>query len=170
MENKVTIPADMQACIGKTKVDSNPDELGKGAIKRFAIAIGDSNPIYSDEKCAAATDNKGIVAPPTMIFEINHNIYEELSEKDGGHKHFFHVPPTFKPVFYRGGNEYEFYRPVRPEDKITVKQEFEGISAKEAKTATLYFIVIKISYTNQNGELLGVNRETWILPSTSRIS
>ena len=40
-----------------------------GHIIMFARAIGDPNPIYSDETYAAGTECGGIVAPPTFVQE-----------------------------------------------------------------------------------------------------
>jgi hypothetical protein len=38
-----------------------------GHIMMFARAIGDPNPIYSDEAYAAASERGGIIAPPTFV-------------------------------------------------------------------------------------------------------
>ena len=39
-------------------------EVERGAIKRFAEAVGDPNPLYFDEEYAKGTRYGGIVAPP----------------------------------------------------------------------------------------------------------
>ncbi len=42
-------------------------EIDKSLIRKFAIAIGDDNPLYRDEDYARASRFGGIVAPPTFI-------------------------------------------------------------------------------------------------------
>ena len=42
-------------------------DIEKGAIIKFAQAIGDSNPIYSDEAAARKTPYGTLVTPPTFL-------------------------------------------------------------------------------------------------------
>jgi acyl dehydratase len=161
MGKETLITPEVKAMIGTEKIFSSPEEVGKATIRRFAIAIGDPNPLYSDEEFAKATSYCGIVAPPTMLFELNHNLGDEISEDDGGYSDKILLPPPLTR-FVRGGNEYEFFQPVRPTDKITLKRRISQIYEKEGKTGNLVFVIIEITYNNQNGELLGINRETFI--------
>jgi len=169
MNNEHETPAEFRSLIGKTKVFTSPDELGRLSIRRFAVAVDDTSPVYFDEEYASTTCHRGTIAPPTMIFELNHNVEEELSEENGGHVHFLHMLPSFKPSFIRGGNEYEFLQPARPDDRVTIKQEISRIYTKEAKAGLLTFVITKNTYSNQKGEALGINWETWIFPPDSRI-
>ena len=41
-------------------------DVEKGAIRRFAEALGDPNPIYVDEEAARAAGYPALVAPPTF--------------------------------------------------------------------------------------------------------
>ena len=43
-------------------------DVEKGAIRKFAEAIGDDDPIYADERAAQAAGFKTIVAPPTTQY------------------------------------------------------------------------------------------------------
>jgi len=49
--------------------ESSPleNDIEKGAIRRFAEAIEDSNPIYTDENYAKKLNYRNIVAPPTFL-------------------------------------------------------------------------------------------------------
>jgi hydroxyacyl-ACP dehydratase HTD2-like protein with hotdog domain len=66
----------------------------------------------------------------------------------------------------RAGNEYEIFQPVRPDDVITLKRRITSVTEKQGKRGELVFVVTEISYTNQRGELLGINRETIALPES----
>ena len=42
-------------------------EVEKGAIIKFAQAIGDDNPVYNDEAAARKSRYGGLIAPPTFL-------------------------------------------------------------------------------------------------------
>lgn len=161
MGKESLITPEVKAMIGIEKTFSSPEEVGRATIRRFAIAVGDPNPLYWDEEFAQNTRYGGIIAPPTMIFELNHNLGDDISEEDGGYSDKILLPPPLTR-FVRGGNEYEFFQPVRPMDKITVKRKISQIYEKEGKGGPLVFVIIELTYTNQKGELLGINRETFV--------
>jgi acyl dehydratase len=161
MQHKSLMTPEIKAMIGQEEVFSSREEIGTVTIRRFAAAIGDFNPLYWDEEFAKATRYKGLIAPPTMIFELNHNLAGRVSEEDGGYADRINLPPPLSRIL-RGGNEYEFFQPVRPNDKISLRRKISRIYEKEGKTARLVFVNIDIIYTNEKGELVGINRETFI--------
>jgi len=162
------VTPEVEAMVGSEKVFSSREELGRTTIRRFAVAVGDPNPLYRDEEFARKTWYGGIIAPPTMIFELVHNVEDEISEEDGGYSDKVLLPPPLTR-FVRGGNEYEFFKAVRPTDKITVKRKIFQILEKQGKSGALVFVIIEITYTNQREEILGINRETFIfMPETKK--
>ena len=56
----------LQQHIGQ-RGDPTTVEVEKGAVRKFARAIGETNPLYYDEAYAATTRFGGIVAPPTFV-------------------------------------------------------------------------------------------------------
>lgn len=46
--------------------ESETFEIEKGAIRRFAEAVGDDNPLYTDEAFAKECGYRSIIAPPTF--------------------------------------------------------------------------------------------------------
>jgi acyl dehydratase len=81
-------------------------EVEKGAIRKFAEAIGDEDPIYYDEKAAQAAGFKTIVAPPTFLCTFR---AQELPD----------LKIQFGRVRLNGGNEYEYSQPIYAGDTIT---------------------------------------------------
>ena len=155
-----SIPEKIKDLIGTERVYMGTERLGEGAIKRFADAIGDRNPLYWDEEFARTSPGRGIIAPPTLIFELNHHIGAVLAEDGLPEEQMeLHLPLG---ALFRGGNEYEMFQPVRPDDVITTRRKLLDIREKSGRSGTLIFVVSEIEYTNQRGELLGINRETII--------
>ena len=66
MTQESAITPEMRAAIG---VESEPrtSEVEKGAIIKFAEAIGDTNPIYNEEAAARQSRYGGMIAPPTFL-------------------------------------------------------------------------------------------------------
>ncbi|MFC1929696.1 MaoC family dehydratase N-terminal domain-containing protein [Chloroflexota bacterium] len=160
MGRKSFITLEIRDLVGKEEVFSSPEELGRASIHRFAVAVADPNPLYYDAEFAENTRYGGIIAPPTMIFEMNHNIGDEILE-DGGYASRIMLPSPLTR-FVRGDNEYDIVQPARPDDKITMKREIVEIYEKEGKAGTLVFVIIEMKFFNQKEELLGINRETLI--------
>src|SRR5258708_16896293 len=84
------------------------NEVEKGAIRRFAEALGDYNPIYYDEEYARASGYPGIVAPPTL--PASFHSAAELRELLGvGIKSLLHADQAF-----------DYERPILAGDRIYV--------------------------------------------------
>lgn len=164
MQSKSAITPEMESIIGKTETYSSPEEIGRATIRKFALAVGDLNPIYWDEKAAQKSRYKEIIAPPTMIFELTHNLADEISKEDGGYMDKVTLPAPFTRIV-RGGNEYEFLQPVRPTDKVTVSRKVTKVHEKVGKSGPIIFVDVVLEYANQHGDLLGINKETYLFLS-----
>ncbi len=62
---------DLRTRIGETRVYVAPEPIGRAAFRYFAQAIGDDNPLYTDEQFARAHGFPGVIAPPTLVCETN---------------------------------------------------------------------------------------------------
>jgi len=157
MSSRIT--DELKAWIGREVTYAAPEELGRAAIRYFALASGDGNPLYHDEAIARQSRHGGIVAPPTLVCETN-QIYPRPPDLNGYIGHHWELPLQ-SDRFIRGGNEYEFHQPVRPDDRITVTWRIVDIYERDTRQGgPLVFVVSEARYTNQRGELLAVNRET----------
>lgn len=157
-------PTNSQAApsVGKEETFHTSEEIGKAIIKRFAAAIGDRNPLYWDEQFAKKSPYGSIIAPPTLIFELNYNVGGDIGDSglDEGLQRWL----GFGATLQRAENEYEISQPVHPDDIVTFKRQIVDVTEKQGKTGKLIFVISEITYTNQKGELLGINRETIALP------
>ncbi len=163
MSEESLITPEIEAMVGTERIFEGREEIGRALIRRFALSVDSMNPLYQDEKFASKSRYRGIIAPPTMIFELNHSIGAEIGEDGTPEEAFGRLPPPFTTVI-RGGNEYEFHQPVRPDDVVTARQKIVQIYERQGKTGPLGFVVNELTYYNQHGEKLGLNRETVICP------
>jgi len=157
MNTRVT--DELKAWIGRTATYHAPEELGRASIRYFALALGDDNPIYYDDAYAAGSRHGGVIAPPTLVCETN-QIFQQPLNEDGYIGHHWPLPlPTGR--FIRGGNDYEFIQPVKPDDRISVTWTILDIYERNTrKLGILVFVISEARYVNQRDELLAINRET----------
>ena len=125
-------------------------DIERGRLKFFANAIGETNPIYSDEAAAVAAGYKTIPAPPTFMFSV------DLDGPD-----FVPMLTLLKMVIARvlhGAQEFEYLGQIYAGDRIT--QHSKILDMYDKKGGAMEFIVQESSYTNQHDELVGRARQT----------
>ncbi len=149
---------DIQALVGKEWVFTCPEETGRASIRKFALAIGDHNPLYFDQEYARNSKYGGIIAPPTLICETWQYFVGELDEIGTPSKR----PTLPLGLEIRGENEYTFLQPMRPDDVITARYRVADIRERQARSGKLIFLVVEVTFSNQQGETIAVNRETSI--------
>lgn len=155
---------ELKARIGEEARFESPDELGRAAIRYFALAIGDENPLWVDEDYARAHGYPSVIAPPTLVCETNQFV-PGPRDADGYLTQMFDldVPGTRQ---IRGGNSYEFFRPVLPTDRITILWRIDDMAERTSSAgAGMLFVTSVATYTNQDGEMLARNTETIIYQS-----
>lgn len=125
-------------------------EVEKGAIRRFAEAIGDPDPRYRDELAARAAGWPGIIAPPTF-------------------------PTTFRPPqepawtrdldrrrVLAGGQGFEYRRPIVAGDRLRCVVHFTGVEDKTGRSGAMTLIHQEIRGEDARGEPVFVHRRTTV--------
>ncbi len=147
--------------VGRRASYTAPEELGRAAIRYFALAVGDDNPLYTDSGFAKAHGHASEVAPPTLICETNQ--YAALPpDEDGFAGHSWHlVIPHTRLV--RGGNSYTFHRYARPDDVITATWEITDATERTTVSGASMLIVTSTAvYAGADGDPIAENTETLI--------
>ena len=152
----------LRAAIGRTKHYPAHEALGRGAIRYFALALGDPNPLYRDDEFAKAAGHPSVIAPPTLVCETCQ--YADTPPGENGYIGHEWDLPIDNVRLIRAGNDYEFTRPVLPEDEISVTWTIEDIEERPARRGGTQLYVTSLAvYANQDGERLATNRETIVL-------
>jgi len=138
-------------------------EVERGAIKKFADAVGDHNPLFWDREHAKKSGYGSIPAPLgffgwpvrwTAAMPLHQDVRKPLVEalrKEGLNRSL------------DGGIEFEFLQPVYEGDTLVAVSKIAGINAKEGKSGKLVISVIETSFTNQHGTLVALQRKTSII-------
>jgi acyl dehydratase len=117
-------------------------EIEKGRLKFFAKAIGETNPIYFDERAAREAGHAALPVPPTFIFaaELDANtLMPALIEMEVNLQRVLH-----------GEQSFTYCAPIHAGDTITVSSRISDIYEK--KGGALEFIVKDSMVTNQRGK------------------
>jgi len=155
------IPEEAKQFIGRT----DPPlirHVEKGAIRRYAEAVGNDNPLYCDEEYSRKSRYGTIISPPgfwgwptktpssaTGLAEIVGELRAALAR--GGF-----------PRILDGGISYDFFLPVRAGDILIATPKVTGLSEKEGKSGNMIICNFETTYVNQNGDLVARARQTFI--------
>ena len=128
------------------------NEVEKGAIRRFAEALGETNPIYFEEAAAKAAGYRSLVAPPTFPLSLRagSDVREALLVSHG--KHLLQAEQTF-----------EYARPIVAGDKITVRSKVLDVSQRPTPTGMTDVAIIEDEGRDEAGQLVYRARQLWVV-------
>ena len=130
------------ALIGKVFEVTEPVSVAAATIEKFCAAIGESNPLYTDEAAARRGPYGSIVAPPSLAVTFRNG------------RHFFTHVPRFGRAGFDAGKDVEFRAPIRPGDKITLSSHVKEIYEKTGRSGSMVFVVVRSTVQNQNSEVV----------------
>ncbi len=134
-------------------------------VKRFAVATDDANPLYTDAARARQSRYGGLIAPPLFYMApLTDPVPEDELRPDGlPYAGRFPIPPTPLPRLMDGGTDIEFFVPIRVGDTLTAHSKIVDIYQKEGRSGPLIFVVRETTYTNQNDEVVIIEKGSSIL-------
>lgn len=150
-ENSMITP-ELKAAVG---VESEPSvfEIEKEAIRRWAEAIGDPNPLHYDEGYARGLGYRSLVAPPAFIPHYHYPL------KRGKVKAAVNSPYSRNLA---GGDEIEVYRPLQAGDTVYTTSKLVEIIEKESRLGKMILLVSETYIRDAAGVLLSKARHTEI--------
>lgn len=116
-------------------------DIERGRLRFFARAIGETDPVYTDDAAARAAGFPALPAPPTFIFSALLDSRALMSMLDA-----MGVPVE---RILHGEQAFEYLAPVCAGDTVTVRSRVEDVYAR--KGGALEFIVEASCAHNQHG-------------------
>jgi acyl dehydratase len=139
-------------------------------IMMFARAVDDPNPVYRDADAAKATEVGGIIAPPTFPQSVAQFDPDYFLRPKHGQKWFGSGRTATsiegKPASSGGlhaEQHFEYHRPLRPGDVLTVESRPGASWEKESRRAGKLVFTERITeYRDQKGELVVTARSVGV--------
>jgi acyl dehydratase len=129
--------------IGRTYDGGSTFEVGREHIRRFAQAIGDSNPAYVDPAAAKALGHPDVIAPPTFLTTVGMSLTGSGPISDPG------LGLNYAMVVH-GEQRFVHHRPARPGDVLSAKTTIEDIRDAGANE----LLKMRMDITTADGELI----------------
>ena len=132
-----------RGAIGRTYTADGSFEVSREHIRRFADAIGDTNPVYRDPVAARALGHPDVIAPPTFLTTLGLSLAgpSPISDPDVG--------VDYSRVVH-GEQRFVHHRPARPGDVLTATTTITDI--RDAGSNELLSMEMEIRTTD--GELV----------------
>ena len=141
------------------------DPVNQPMIRHWSQAMGDNNPMYTDQEFAAQSDEGSTIAPPTMLQAWT------MRGVTGQHAPGTRERTEEQPYVLDILDEYgfmgvvavncdqEYFRNLKPGDDISHYMEIESISEKkDTALGTGYFVTELWTFVDQNEEKVGEMR------------
>jgi hydroxyacyl-ACP dehydratase HTD2-like protein with hotdog domain len=129
-----------------------------GAVRKFAAAIGDPNPLYHDEQYARAAGYAGIVAPPTFPA-----CFRPRAD-----------PPWIAVLDRRrivaGETAFDYEAPLVVGLRVTCRAHFKGIEDKQGKKGAMQLLLQETEARDEAGRLLVTIRRSTIYRSLEQVT
>ena len=127
----------------------------RGKIKEFARAIGDTNPLYLDDRVGQASEYGDIIAPPTFMTTFR--------EAGGDNADFLRELGTDISRLLHGEQEFELHRPLRPGDTLLCRSRILDMYEKTGRSGPMGMVVRETVATDKTGEIVGSMRHITVV-------
>ena len=133
-----------------------PDPVNLPMIRRWCDAVGERNPLYLDERIAAAGPHGAIVAPPAMLEVWTMGRFRADGTRAGSLLGIDALDAAGFTSVVATNLEQEYLCYLKLGDRITQQVVLKGVS-QEKRTAlgVGYFLDYSYEFTEQTGRLVG---------------
>lgn len=138
------------------------DPVNAPMIRHLTDALGDRNPVYTDEDFARSSVHGGIVAPATslQVWTMAGLVPRAPASDDNPQSRLMAMVEDEGYIGVVATNcEQIYHRYLRPGDLLTVSSEVESITGpKQTGLGEGYFITTLQTYRDQSGDVVGEMR------------
>lgn len=142
-----------QETIGK-KSTPVKNIVERGAVRKFAEAIGDLAPIYVDEETGKNSRYKRNIAPPTFPVTLDYGVIPEMK-----------LPPK---GLIHGEQTYHYKRPLFVGEEVYCHTEVQNYYEKNGSNGYMGFLVINRYGVDTNDELIFEEKRVIIINEAVR--
>jgi uncharacterized OB-fold protein/acyl dehydratase len=133
------------------------DEVNQAMIRHWTDAIGDDNPVYTDEEAALANGFSGVVAPPTMLqawvmrgFRA-HGDAASNTDPSAQERLFGLLDAAGFTSVVATNCEQEYTRPLVLGDRVTASSVIESVSEEKATgLGDGHFVTTRVDFTDDH--------------------
>lgn len=143
----------LKESIGK-RSEKVKNTIERGAVRKFAEAIGDPAPIYIDEQAGAASRYKRNIAPPTFPVTFDAGKIDGLDLPSKGLIH--------------GEQIYHYERPLFIGEDVYCWMEVKDYYEKSGNFGEMGFLVVIKKGESADGELLFTEERIVIISEAAR--
>jgi acyl dehydratase len=132
------------------------NEVEKGAVRRFATALGLADPVHHDERAAAAAGHRGLLAPLTfpVTFHSAIDLPDALALDGRG---LLHAEQSF-----------EYFRAICAGDRISVVAVIADVAERAGTAGPMDVVVVEDEGRDEQGHLVYRGRRTLIVRPAPR--
>lgn len=142
-----------QSLIGKR---SNPilNVVERGAVKKFAEAIGDPHPLYVDREYGKNSRYRNNIAPPTFPRVFDYGTIPELQLPQAGLIH--------------GEQVFEYQRPLFVGEELFCYTEVGNCFEKTGQSGRMNFLILHFNGEDRERQTIFTSRSTIIITEAVR--
>ncbi len=143
-----------RSLVGK-EYRTGPYEVSTQLVRDFCSSIGETNPIYVDEKAARTAGHDSVLAPPTLCTIFIREVTVPDIKLRFGH------PPRPYGTRVHAGQKVTPLAPIRAGDSLMASSYLKDVYPKTGRSGTMVFIVWETTFTNQKGEQVAAVQESF---------
>ncbi|MGC4376391.1 MaoC family dehydratase N-terminal domain-containing protein [Fictibacillus sp. Mic-4] len=143
----------LQEFVGK-RSNKVKNIVERGAVKKFAEAIGDASPIFIDEEAGRRSRYKTNIAPPTFPRVFDYGEIDGMNLPDKGLIH--------------GEQTFHFKRPLLVGEEVYCYVEVSNYSERKGTNGVTGFLVLKRYGEDSDGKLIFSERQIVIITEAAR--
>lgn len=141
--------------VGKTYPDTQPYLIGREKVREFALAIGDSSPVFHDLAAAAELGYADLPAPPTFAFTLTHRaMAAAMFDPDLG--------LDYARVVH-GAQSFDYRRPLLAGDEVVVRSHIAEVYTRGRNE----YLVTQADVQTLSGELVVSTRSIIVSRGTA---
>jgi acyl dehydratase len=130
------------------------NDVERGAVKKFAEAIGDLHPIYFDEETGRNSRHRSNIAPPTFPRTFEYGVIDGLNLPNKGLIH--------------GEQTFHYERPLRVGETIYCYSKVKNYFEKKGNFGEMGFLVVENYGEDASGTLIFSSSSTVVISEAVR--